>query len=544
MALRGPGAKPLSERGKLDERPVKPWETEGLTRPERVIAFCEDLPITAGKLAGTRMRLRGWQREFVHAVYAEDTEGFRPVRTAVLSMARKNGKTQLAAALALCHLLGPEAEPRGEVYSCALTRDQAAKLYAEMVAILNAHPELDDRCNVSRFKKEIEVLTGPGAGSIYVALSADAGSKMGLSPSFTVYDELGSAPNRHLYDAMDTASGARDNPLLMIISTQAAADHAVMSELIDYGLKVDSGEIDDPSFHLTLYTAPTKADPWDPETWLLANPAMGDFRSLQDVERQAAQARLVPSKESAFRNLILNQRVSAVSRFIHKAEWDRCADPVDVSSLDGRICFGGLDLGATRDLTAFVLVFPGDDRFIDVVCRFFMPEANIKGRSDEDRVPYDLWADQGYITLIPGATIDPSFVAACIHEASLIYSIEALAYDRWRIEDLKRELGIFNTPPSLVAHGQGFKDMSPAVDLLERFVAERMLRHGGNPVLNMCAANAVVTRDPAGGRKLDKSKATGRIDGLVALAMALSVAQRHEPEELPACLAELLDVTQ
>jgi phage terminase large subunit-like protein len=540
MALRGVGAKPLSERGKVDARPVLPWDEPGLTRAERVIAFCEDLPITAGKLAGTKMGLREWQRAYIRAVYAEDAAGMRPIRTAVLTMGRKNGKTQLAAALALCHLLGPEAEPRGEVYSCALTRDQAAKLFAEMAAILQSHEELDDRCNIVRFTKQIEVLSGVGAGSIYSALSADAGSKLGLSPSFVVYDELGSAPNRALFDAMDTATGARENPLMMVISTQAAADHAVMSELVDYGLRVQAGDVADPSFHLTLYAAPNDADPWHPDTWRMANPAIGDFRSYDDVKRQADQAKLVPSKEAAFRNLILNQRVSAVSRFIHKAEWDACADPVDLAALDGRECYAGLDLGATRDLTAFIMVFPDDAGRLDVVCRFFMPEANIEDRSNEDRVPYDVWAKQGLITLIPGATIDPGFVADVLANAATRYDLKALAYDRWRIEDLKRELGLIGAALPLVAHGQGFKEMSPAVDALERHVAEKLIRHGGNPVLNMCAANAVVTRDPAGGRKLDKAKAAGRIDGLVALAMALSVSKRHEPEALPACLAELV----
>ena len=540
MALRGVGAKALSQRGQIEVREVLPWDEPGLSRAERVIAFCEDLPITAGKLAGTPMVLREWQRGYIRAVYAEDAAGRRPVRTAVLSMGRKNGKTQLAAALALCHLLGPESEPRGEVYSCALTRDQAAKLFAEMVAILQAHPELDDRCNIVRFTKQIEVLSGEGAGSSYIALSADAGSKLGLSPSFVVYDELGSAPNRALFDAMDTATGARDNPLMMVISTQAAADHAVMSELIDYGVRVQDGDVHDPTFHLTLYAAPDDADPWHPDTWRLANPAIGDFRSLEDVERQAAQARLVPSKEAAFRNLILNQRVSATARFIHKAEWDANGAPVDVESLLGRQCFGGLDLGATRDLTAFVLVFPDDAGGFDVLPSFFMPEKNIEERSSEDRVPYDVWAKQGLLTLIPGATIDPSFIADAILTAAARFSISAIAYDRWRIEDLRRELGLFGGNLPLEPFGQGFKDFSPAVDMLERCVAEKLLRHGGHPVLNMCAANAVVTRDPAGGRKLDKSKATGRIDGLVALAMALSIAKRHEPEELPACLAELI----
>ncbi len=541
MALRGPGAKPLSERGKADQRPVKPWEAPGLTRAERVKAFIEDLPITQGKLAGTTMRLRPFQWSFIRAVYAEDRAGARPIRTAVLSMGRKNGKTQLAAALALCHLMGPEAEPRGEVYSAALTRDQASKLFAEMVAILTEHPELDDRVNVVRFTKQIEVLTGDGKGSIYQALSADAESKLGLSPSFVVYDELGSAPNRKLYDALDTATGARENPLLMAISTQAAADHHVFSELVDYGLKARAGEIEDTSFHLTLHAAAQDADPWAAETWAQANPALGDFLSLENVERMAAQAKLVPSKESAFRNLILNQRVSAEARFIHRAEWDACAAPVAREALLGRSCWVGLDLGGTRDLTAAVLVFPRETGEIDVVPHFFMPENNIEGRSDEDRVPYALWAQQGHITLIPGSTIDPSFIAHHLMMMGDIYDIQAIAFDRWRIEDLKRELGLLGGALPLVSHGQGFKDMSLAVDALERAVAERKLCHGGNPPLNMCASNAVVTRDPAGGRKLDKSKARGRIDGLVALAMALNVAKPAEPEALPACLADLVE---
>ncbi|MBL4600758.1 MAG: hypothetical protein JKX93_17485 [Rhizobiaceae bacterium] len=210
-----------------------------------------------------------------------------------------------------------------------------------------------------------------------------------------------------------------------------------------------------------------------------------------------------------------------------------------IGALKGRECYAGLGLGATRDLTALVLVFPGDDGKIDVVPQFFMPETNIIERSSEDRVPYDVWAEQGFITLIPGATIDPSFVAFAIHEASEKYDLRTVAYDRWRIENLKRELELFGATLPLEPFGQGFKEMSPAVDFLERSVAEKLLRYAGNPVLNMCAANAVVTRDAAGGRKLGNSKAAGRIDGLVALAMALSVSKRHEPEAMPACLMGL-----
>lgn len=538
MGLRGPGAKPKGKGGILSPklRETLPWEAEGLSRVERVIAFLEDLPVTAGKMAGTKMIVRDWQREFLEAVYREDEHGNRPVRTAVLSMARKNGKTGIAAGLALCHLAGPEAEPRGECYAAANDRFQAGKMFAEMVAIIGQHPELDARCNIIRFRKEIEVLEGQGKGSIFAALSSDATTKLGLSPSFTVVDELGYAPKRDLYDALDSAMGARDNPLLVAISTQAPDDNHVFSTLIDYGLKVQAGEVDDPSFHLTLYSAPESDDPMDRETWLKANPALGDFRSEEDVARQAAQAERIPSKMQDFRNKILNQRVAAHVRFIAKAEWEACGGEIDIEVLKGRPCFGGLDLSAARDLTAWVLVFPMDDGTIHVLPRFFLPENGIMEKSEADRVPYDVWAQMGHITLIPGSTIDSGFVAEQMAEDAAQFDIQAVAYDRWRIEDLRRELDRIGADMNLVPHGQGFKDMSPAVDTLERAVAEAKLRHGGNPVLTMCAANAVITKDAAGARKLDKAKAAGRIDGLVALAMAQSIAARHEPEELPACL--------
>jgi len=534
MGLRGPGAKPLKSRNNPDKKLRKrlPWQKKGLSRPGRVIAFCEDFKITSGKLAGSKVKLRDWQKNDIEAIYAENESGDRPVRTAVLSVARKNGKTQLAALLALCHLSGPEAESRGEVYSCANDRFQAGKIFQEMVALIRDHAELSAKLNIIRFKKEIEDLEN---GSLYAALSADAATKHGLSPSFIIYDELGQAKKRDLYEAMDTAMGARENPLMMVISTQAADDHAPMSELIDYGLKVQAGDITDSSFFLSFYTVPDDANPWDPDSWHLANPALGDFRSLPDVERQAQQAEKVPSRESAFRNLILNQRVSAHSRFINKAEWGSCGSLIDLDSLKGKECYAGLDLGATRDLTAFVIVFSTGE----VLPIFFIPEQNLTERSNEDRVPYDLWAKSGHIIPIPGATIDPTFVATTIADYAAMFDLKALAYDRWRIEDLRRELDAIGCPLELVPHGQGFKDMSPAVDLLERHVAEKLIQHGNHPVLKMCAVNAVVTLDAAGNRKLDKAKTKGRIDGLVALSMALSLRARHESNtEMPACLMD------
>lgn len=535
MGLRGPGAKPIKRKAgpaRVGAGLRQPWEAKGLTRVERVVAFIESLPVTSGMHAGRRMKVRPWQRKFLDRVYATDPEGHRPVRTALLSMARKNGKTGLAAPLALCHLAGPEAEERGEVYAAANDKGQAAKLYAEMAAIVERVPFLDERISLRRHVKEMEDLGG--TGSIFAALSADVATKHGLSPSFVVYDELGQAANRHLFDVLDTAMGARDEPLMLVISTQAASDFAPMSELVDYGLRVNAGEVDDPAFVLDLHTAPPEADPWSPETWALANPALGDFRSLEDVERQAAQAQRIPSKEAAFRNLILNQRIDAESAFITLAEWRQNGAAPQLADNDERPCFAALDIGGTRDLTALVRVYPDEEGTLDVLPEFWLPGDDLADREERDRVPYRTWRDRGFLNLTPGRTADPRFIAARVAEIHRARPIRALAFDRWRIEDFRRALaeeGVYDL--ELVDHGQGFRDMGPAVDAFERAVADRKLRHGHHPVLTWCVTNARVVRDPAGNAKLDKSRSTGRIDGAVALAMAISVAERlcGEPAE-------------
>lgn len=520
MGLRGPEAKPLLPRRKTLEAvtsQVYPWDAAGLTRAERVIAFVEDLTVSSGKTANQKLRLRSWQRKFVKAVYREDKRGVRPVRTAVLSMARKNGKSQLAAALALGHLCGPEAESRGEIYSCANDRFQSGRIFNEMVALISRHPALSARTNIISFRKEIHDLVN---GSVYVALTAEAKTKLGLSPSFVIYDELGSADGSALFDAMDSALGARENPLMLVISTQAADDFAPMSQLIDYGLKLKGGEIRDPAFHLTLYTAPENADPWSRKAWRAANPALGDFRSLSDVERLAKQAQRMPARENAFRNLILNQRVAAEARFIDAAAWRACSGEPNIPV--GARVYAGLDLGATRDLSALVIVYEDGAGVFHVKPYCWLP-GDPQERSEQDRAPYAAWAKLGFITSI-GPTTDPRAIAHKIAELNGQNRIMSLAFDRWRINDLKRELDAIGCQVPLEPHGQGYKDMSPAVDIVERLVIQKKLRHGAHPVLSWCAANAVVTRDPAGGRKFDKAKSSGRIDALVALAMALSLA--------------------
>lgn len=538
MGLRGPGAtaRNIIEDQAPSRQRTDPWKKPGLSRADRVIAFLEDLHITAGSHAGRKLKVRPWQKVWLRRVYRQNKFKRRVVRTAVKSIPRKCGKTTIAAGLSLCHLMGPESELRGECYSAANDRGQSGKLFDEMDAMLKANPRLRSRVNVQRFLKKIEVLEGDGVGSIYMALSADAETKHGLSPSFVVYDELGQAKKRDLFDALDTAMGARANPLLLVISTQAADDNAPMSELIDYGLRVQAGEVVDPSFDLEFWTAPPDADPWSEETWRLAIPALGDFRSIDDVRRLARQAQEQRSKEPAFRNLILNQRIAAHQRFLSRAEWKACEATYALEDFEGAECVGGLDLSAVRDLTCLMLLFRRDG-LVWAWPIFFMPEDAVRDRAEADNVPYERWMKDGHIVPIPGATNDPEAIARHIGRLTERFRIKRIRYDRWKIRDLVREMSKADIECSsdedmtegeqarypgilLVRHGQGFIDMGPAVNELETLVANRLLRHPGNPVLTTCAANAVAVKDPAENRKLDKSKSTGRIDGLVALAMA------------------------
>ena len=352
---------------------------------------------------------------------------------------------------------------------------------------------------------------------------------MGMAPSVVIYDELGQSEGRDLLDALDTAMGKRAEPLMIIISTQAARDEAPLSQLIDYGLRIRRGEIADPSFHLTLYSAPADVDPWNRSTWKLANPALGDFRSLEDAKRLALQAQRMPSAEASFRNLILNQRVDATAQFLSMATWKACGDQPCNPDLEGRPCYAGLDLGATRDMTALVLVFAGDDGAFDVVPCCWLPGETLQEREDEDGMPYRVWAEQGHLLTFPGRTTDPRGVAVKIAELHGRYKIQAFALTDGESKTFRRELSAIGCNVELTPFGQGYKDMAPAVDRLEALVEEGKLRHGNHPVLTMAAGNAKCERDAAGNRKLSKLRSTGRIDPLVALTMAIGVAARPAP---------------
>lgn len=491
---------------------------EKLTRGQDNCRWIEENCIVPeGALVGQPIVLRDWQKEIICGIYDD------PTRRAIISFGRKNGKTALSACLLLLHLCGPEAKPNSQLYSAAQSREQAAILYGLAAKMVRMNPDMKASVVVRDSAKE---LIFPELGTKYRALSAEASTAYGLSPVFVVHDELGQVkgPRSELYEALETASAAQEYPLSIVISTQAPTDGDLLSLLID-----DAKTKADPETKLWLYTATEDLDPFSEAAITAANPAFGDFQNPKEVRKQAETARRMPSAENAYRNLILNQRVNMNNPFISRAVWDANAGAPDYGVFD-RDVFVGLDLSARHDLTAAVAVRKKGDKW-HVWPTFFVPQQGLLERSQRDRVPYDVWAQKGYLVLTPGSTVDYEFVARWLVEFCEDHGVRSVRFDRWRMDVFKAELARLGVELPMEEFGQGFKSMTPALDTLEAELVEGNLLHGGHPVLTMCAANAVAVSDPAGNRKLDKSKATGRIDGMVALAMAIGGAAQSMVEQ-------------
>ena len=478
-------------------------------RSTKIIQFIEQICLTPeGADVGKPLKLLPFQKRFIRDIYDNPAGTSR----AYLSVARKNGKSALIAAILLAHIAGPEAKINSQIISGARSRDQAALVFNLAEKMVRLSPLLSSLIKIVPSQKS---LIGLARNVVYKAISAEAGTAHGLSPVLAILDEVGQVrgPVDAFVEAIETAQGAHVDPLLIAISTQAATDGDLFSVWLD-----DAAAANDKRIVCHLYTAPQDCEVGDRKAWRAANPALGKFRSLQDMHDFAKQAERLPSKENSFRWLYLNQRIEAHSPFISKGEWQ--ANNEDPVIEPGDTCFAGLDLSQNRDLTAFVLVFPRGDTY-HIVPQFFLPADGLREKSRAERVPYDVWADQGYLTTIPGPVIVPAVIAQAVAEAAEQYDLRMLAYDRWRINDFKRELDAIGAEVPMKPFGQGFRDMAPALDKVEQLVAEHRLCHGGHPVLNMCAAGAVIQRDPAGNRKLNKAKSYAKIDGMVALTMAL-----------------------
>lgn len=479
--------------------------------------------VPEGKFVGKPVVLREWQRNELRKIY-DNPAG---TRRAILSFGRKNAKTALAAFLTLLHTCGPEAVPNSQLYSSAQSRDQAAILFSLAAKCIRLSPRLSAWVQIRDGTKEFGCRA---LGTLYKALSAEVATSFGKSPIFLVHDELGQVrgPRSELYEALETAVSAHENPMSIVISTQAPNANDLLSVLIDDALR---GE--DPRVVVSLYTAPLDDDPFAEETIRKANPAFGDFQNGKEVLAMAEDARRMPSREPEFRNLVLNQRVEVFSPFVSKSLWASCGGPVQIFRPDKDV-FIGLDLSAVNDLCAKVAQADVDGKW-HVKPTFWLPEDGLREKSRLDRVPYDLWAKQGFLSTTPGKTIEYEYVAKTLMEDCIRWRVRKIAFDSWNFRHLRpwlvkvgfSESQLEGDQAIFESFGQGYKSMSPALRDLEGVLLDGKMAHANHPVLTMCAANAVVARDPAGNRKLDKSKTTGRIDGMVALAMSMSMAMTY-----------------
>lgn len=472
--------------------------------------------VPEGRLLGNKFKLAAWQKECIEDVY-DNPVG---TRRAILSFGRKNGKTTLAALLLLVHLCGPKHRINGQLYSAASSREQAALIFAMAAKIVRMSPDLRGALLIREATKELRC---PELGTRYRALSAEASTAFGLNPVFMVHDELGQVrgPRSELYEALETATGAQDDPLSIVISTQAPSDQDLLSILIDDAMTgVDKRVV------CKLFCAPMTDDPFAVDTILKANPAFANFLNDREVLAMAEDARRMPAREAEFRNLVLNQRVEASNPFVKPAQWKACGDPV-VPLDQCEELYAGLDLSEVIDLTALVIIGKSHGQW-HVHPTFWLPAEGLYERARTDHVPYDRWYEDGFLRTTPGASVHYDYVAQHVRELFSKIVVNKIGFDRWNFRHFKPCLiragfSEQELEERWVEFGQGTQSMSPALRELEQMIVNRELRHGMHPVLNMCASHAVVDSTDASNRKLSKKKSSGRIDGMVALAMAVGV---------------------
>jgi phage terminase large subunit-like protein len=507
---------------------VRDWHNlpnSELTRGERNCKFIESYCIIPeGEHVGKPVKLADFQVIFILAIY----DNINITDTAILSIARKNAKTGTIAFIVNTHLVGPEARLNSRIISGAMSREQAGEVFNLAAKCIRLSPKLSA---ITRIVDSSKKIIGLNMNVEYQAISAEGKTAHGKSPVLAILDEVGqiTGPQSDFVDAVTTAQAAYEDPLLIYISTQAATDADFFSIQIDDAMKNKPKKT-----VCHVYAADKDGGLLDEEQWKKANPALGLFRSEKDMRKQAEKANRMPSFENTFRNLNLNQRVSLVSPFVSRSIWEANGGKYPEFNADNYIWFGGLDLSARTDLTSFVLYGLSHDPDVNhiVIPFFWTPSKGLKDREKKDRQPYSTWVKDGFLKTTQGATVDYDDVVEDIFDMLEVRDIQihSIGFDRWRIDVFKAACERKNIDWNLVPVGQGFKDMSPALDALEALLLNSKIRHSMHPVLTMCAANAVVTKDAAGGRKLDKSKTNGRIDGMVALAMAVSVSNGHEEE--------------
>lgn len=491
-----------------------------------VVAFIEQLKHTKGEFYKQPFELIDWQEKIIRDIFGTlKPDGYRQFTTAYIEVPKKCGKSELAAAVAL-YMLCADGEQRAEVYGCAADRDQASLVFDVACDMVRLCPALERRCSIRPSTKSINFEM---TNSRYKAVSADVAGKSGINVSALIFDELWVQKDRKFFEMMTVGtSDARKNPLHFIITTAGNDTNTICYELHQKALDILEGRKRDPTFYPVIYGAALDEDWTDPKVWKKANPSLGITIGIDKVKAACDSAQQNPAEENAFRQLRLNQWVKQAIRWMPMDKWDACAFPVDPEALEGRECYGGLDLSSTTDLSAFVLVFPpseGDDKYI-VLPHFWVPEETLDLRVKRDHVPYDLWLKQGLINVTEGNVIHYAYIEKIIEQLGERYNIREIGFDRWGAVQMVQNLeGMGFT---VVPFGQGFKDMSPPTKELMKLTLEQRIAHGGHPVLRWNMDNVFIRTDPAGGIKMDKAKSTEKIDGAVAMVMALDRAIRNE----------------
>ena len=495
-------------------------------KAQRAVEFIRCLKHTKGQWRGVPFDLLPWQDSIIRDLFGTVKEnGYRRYNSAYIEIPKKNGKSELAAAVALLMTCG-DGEWGAEVYGCASDRQQASIVFDVAVDMVDQCPALRKRIKPVMSVKR---LVYKPTNSFYQVLSAEAYTKHGLNVHAVVFDELHAQPSRDLYDVMTKGSGdARLQPLFFLITTAGTDRNSICWEVHQKAMDILEGRKIDPTFYPVIYGIEDDGDWGLEENWYKANPSLGHTIDIEKVKNAYLSARENPAEENLFRQLRLNQWVKQSVRWMPMYAWDECAFAVGPEALRGRICYGGLDLSNTTDVTAFVLVFPprdDEDKFI-VMPFFWIPADNLATRVRRDHVPYDIWERQGYLKTTEGNVVHYGFIETFIEELNTRYHIKEIAFDRWGAVQMVQNLeGMGFT---VVPFGQGYKDMSPASKELMKLTLEKKLAHGGHPVLRWMMDNVYVRTDPAGNIKPDKEKSTERIDGAVAMIMALDRAIRNE----------------
>lgn len=489
------------------------------------VDFINCLKHTKGRWRDVPFELLPWQDRIIRDVFGTVKEnGYRQYNTAYVEIPKKNGKSELAAGVALYMTCG-DGEWGAEVYGCASDRQQASIVFDVAVDMVDQCPALKKRMKPVMSVKR---LVYKPTNSFYQVLSAEAYTKHGLNVHAVIFDELHAQPNRELFDVMTKGSGdARTQPLFFLITTAGTDRNSVCFEQHQKAEDIILGRKIDPSFYPVIYGASDDADWSSEKVWYEANPSLGHTIDIEKVKNAYLSAKDNPAEENIFRQLRLNQWVKQSTRWMQMEKWDDCAFPVDERELIGRECYGGLDLSSSIDITAFVLVFPPRDdaeKYI-ILPYFWIPEKNMNLRVRRDHVPYDVWEKQGCLMTTEGNVIHYGFIENFIEDLGKKFHIREIAFDRWGAVQMVQNLeGLGFT---VIPFGQGFKDMSPPSKRLMELVLEKKIAHGGHPVLRWMMDNIFVRTDPAGNIKPDKEKSTEKIDGAVATVMALDRAIRN-----------------